>query len=178
MRTSSYHSPAVRRAVMSSALLAVSLMLAYAESLMPQLIPLPGTKLGLSNIAVMAAFLISPAHAAAVCAGRILISALLFGNPVSFAMSAAGGVLSFITLFILSKCGAHVFSWIGISVLSAAAHNTGQLAAAALLTGSTAVMYYAPLLAAAAVICGILTGAIMNRASPMLMSIANSNGAH
>lgn len=168
MRMPSYRNPAVYRTVTSSAFLAAALMLAYVESLLPSVIPLPGFKLGLPNLAVMASFFISPAHAAAVSVGRIVLSALLFGNPVSLAMSASGGILSFAVLFSISRSRRCAFSWIGVSVMSAAAHNAGQLAAAAIITGSAAVISYAVPLAAAAVICGLLTGVIMNRAAPML----------
>lgn len=171
MRTSYYGKSAVRSTAYSAALLTIALMLSYAESLLPPILPIAGMKLGLANIAVMLAFFISPAHAAAIDAGRVLITAMLFGSPVSFLMSASGALLSYFVLFAVAKLRIRIFSWIGVSVLSAAFHNAGQLAASMLITGNASVIGLLPPLMIAAALCGILTGAIMNRIAGVAESV-------
>ncbi|MCQ2456994.1 MAG: Gx transporter family protein, partial [Clostridia bacterium] len=150
----------------AAALLAAALMISYAESLLPQLVP--GFKPGLANLAVMAAFCISPLTALAVSGARVLIFGVLFGNPVSLLMSASGAVLSYLLLYAVCVSKVRAFSWIGVSVLSAACHNAGQLIAACLLTGNRAALSYAPVLAVSTVVCGGVCGLIMNLASPVI----------
>ena len=120
------------------------------------LIPLPGVKLGLANLAVMLAFFVcSPVDAALVSFVRVLLSALLFGSPVSFVFAFLGGALAYGTLFI-SRLALRrgKLSFIGASVISSAAHGCGQILAAAVLYGIGATFYLPVLL-----ICGIFTGA-------------------
>ena len=47
--------------------------------------------------------------------------------------------------------------WV-VSVLGAAAHNLGQLAAAIIITKTSSLMLYAPVLLASAVVTGAFTG--------------------
>ena len=66
---------------------ALGLILSYVEALIPinLLIPIPGFKLGLANLAVMIAFFsLGYGYAAAVSLCRILLTALLFGSVTSF----------------------------------------------------------------------------------------------
>lgn len=154
----------VSRLAADAVLLGAALLFTFVEAILPVgLIPLPGFKLGLANLAVTAAaYRCSIGDAATVSAARILITFLLFGNPVSLLFSLAGGLLVLLVLSVLTRpTVAPRFSFWGVSLCSAAAHNLGQLAAATALFGS-AVLSYAPVLAAAALLCGTLTGWIMN----------------
>ena len=65
----------------------VALLLSYVESLLPPLFAaVPGIKIGLPNIAiVLVLYTLGVKNAAAVSFVRLTISALLFGNAVSFA---------------------------------------------------------------------------------------------
>ena len=57
---------------------------------------------------------------------------------------------------------------VGISVICAAVHNLGQLAAAVFITGTADVIYYAPVLLIFGVITGALTGIILGSVTPVL----------
>ena len=97
---------AARRLAYGAALLCIALAFSYLEAIAPisLVIPLPGIKLGLANIAVMLAFFcLSPIDAALVSFARIALSALLFGSPVSFFFSLCGGALAYLSLFLLSE---------------------------------------------------------------------------
>lgn len=149
---------------------ATAMMLSYLESLLPltPLIPLPGFKLGLANTVTVLVFaLVSGRAAATVSALRILLMGLLFGSAVSLFFSAAGGLLSFLALLLagrlLRKC-----SFLGVSVLCAAAHNIGQLLAAVCLFGFEIFLSYLPVLLLAALLSGILTGILLNLSVPRL----------
>lgn len=152
----------ISRLAYDSLILATALILSYVEAVIPILsAPFPGFKLGLCNIAIMfAAFKISPVDAAVISSARVLISFLLFGNPTSLLFSLFGSALVIAALFVLTKTG-HSLSFIGISVICAFLHNTGQMAAALILTGK-AVLSYTPFLCLASLVFGTLNGVILN----------------
>lgn len=145
-------------------LLAVAMMLSYIEAILPLslILPLPGIKLGLANIAVMTAFFcISPIDGVFVSLSRTLLSSLLFGTAASFVFSLFGAVLSLFGMWLSKKFFSKVLSFYGMSVLCAALHSIGQIAAAMLVIKGITVLSYLPVMLVASVICGFLTGAIL-----------------
>ena len=162
-----------RRLCLNGLLITVAMMLSYLEVLIPfeLLLPLPGFKLGLANtVTVLTLVLVSKADAALVSAMRILLMGLLFGTPVSLFFSFSGGLLAYLALLLsarfLRRC-----SHCGVSVLCAAAHNMGQLLAAAWLFGAEIMLSYLPILLTAALLSGSLTGLLLNAAIPRLEKI-------
>jgi len=154
----------VKRAAADAVLTGAALLFAFVETIIPLgALPLPGFKAGLANIAILfAAFALSVPDAAAVSLARSLLTFLLFGSPTSLLFSLSGGILVITVLAVLKSTAAfRHMSFIGISVLTAAAHNTGQLFAAVLLTGE-ALFSYLPALLAASLFYGCLTGVILN----------------
>lgn len=166
-----------RRMAYCAAMLCAALAFSYLEAIFPisLLIPLPGVKLGLANIAVMLAFFcLSPADAAIVSFVRIFLSALLFGSPVSFVFSFFGGALAYLTLFfskMLLRRGK--MSFIGASVLSSEAHSFGQIGAAMLLYGAGA-FFYLPVILLASGAVGALVGLLLNILYPKTEKILNA----
>lgn len=161
---------AVRRVALDAMLCAFCMILSYLEVLVPfeLFLPLPGFRLGLCNFAVLAIFcLLSPVDAAIVSAMRILLMGLLFGTATSFYFSLMGGILSFLMLFVLRALKTHC-SFLGVSILSAAAHNTGQIIAAVTLFGVSLIPSYLPFLLLASVLYGGLIGLLLNIAIPKL----------
>lgn len=155
-----------------------ALLLSYLESFIPinLIIPLPGFKLGLANILVMLIFFtFSPLEALAVSACRIILSALLFGSPVSLFFSACGGALSLAGLLALKYTLVGKLSFFGISIVGAALHNTGQLIAASLLFGG-GVFYYLPVMLIASLIFGGICGIILNIIYPKLGKVIKGGG--
>lgn len=159
-----------RRVCVDAMLCAVVMLLSYLEVLLPlnALIPLPGFRLGLANVAVVAVFcLLSPIDAAVVSGVRISLMALLFGTVTSFYFSFMGAILSFLVLMILKWIGKKC-SFVGVSVLCAAAHNTGQIIAAVTLFGTALIPSYLPLLLFASVVYGGVVGILLNLLVPRL----------
>lgn len=157
----------VRRLSLDAALLGLSLILSFVEVLIPLTvwIPLPGFKLGLSNIGILAAaYCCSVPDCTAVSAGKVIIISLLFGNVTSFWFSASGAacVLMAITVLKGSRSFGNCFSFVGISVLCAVCHNMGQLFAAMIVMNSTAVFSYTPALLIASCLYGTVNGLILN----------------
>ena len=165
MKTRTLSSRKVIRFTESAALLTVALALSLVESLIPiqSIIPLPGFKLGLANMAVVVAFFrISPLSGAVVALGKALITSLLFSGISSFIYSVAGSVLSFAALMFSAYILKDRVGFVGMSVLMALFHNVGQIAAAALVTGNFLILSYFPYLVAAAIVFGALNGVILS----------------
>lgn len=146
----------VKKLCIYSLLCAVCMIIGYVESLLDLSFIAPGIKLGLSNsIACVLVFSGDIKGAFAVNISRILLSALLFGSPVSLCFSLAGGLVSLIVMVLLKKCPA--FSVIGISALGGAIHNAAQCAVGFIFVG-IGVIYYLPVLLVAGILCGGAVG--------------------
>lgn len=128
------------------------------ESLIPNPIPIPGIKLGLSNIIILIVLKRYRLRSAAlVLTVRLLLSALLFGSLMSLIYSAVGAILCILTEMLTDRFlhgkGLYVTASVG-----ALFHNAGQLAVALLFTRTAGVIIYAPYLAIAGILTGLLTG--------------------
>ena len=159
-----------RRVCLLALFTAFAMMLSYLEVLLPLglWIPLPGFRLGLANLAVTAVFfLLSPVDAAIVSLTRITLMSLLFGSATSFWFSILGGTFAYLMLLFSAKC-ARGCSLIGISVLSAAAHNCGQILAATVLFGTGLILSYLPWLLIASIVCGGAVGTLLNLTLPRM----------
>lgn len=152
-----------RKVSLCGIFVSLALMLSYLESFVPVgfFAGVPGFKLGFANIAVLVVyFSAGPYCAAAVSLIRIIVSSVLFGSVTTFWFSLSGGLLSFAALVLLSRLYPGRVGMIGISVVCAAMHNTGQIAAAAVLMKTASVFGYLPYLLLLSVPCGIITGAV------------------
>lgn len=142
------------------------LLLSYVEAVIPinLILPIPGFKLGLANLAVLYAFFtLGFTYACAVSICRITLSALLFGSVTSFAFSLAGGALT-LTVLLLYKVILHKFNGIiGISVLCAAMHNVGQCLVCAALFGHYVLTFYLPYLLFFSLVTGSVTGFLASK---------------
>ncbi len=154
-----------KRTALTAMLTAAALILSYIEHLLPAIVPLPGVKIGLANVAtVFALYTLGLPFAAAVSATRVALSALLFGNPLSLFYSASGALLSLLGMWLLKKC--RLFSSVGVSVAGGVLHNTAQIAAASLVmktVGLTA--FYLPVL----LFSGTLSGAVIGLGAGVLI---------
>ena len=146
-------------------LTAASLILFVVEAQIPSLIPVPGVKLGLANIITLVAMvLLSRREAGLVLLVRILLGAVFAGSPSTLLYSAAGGALAYAVMCLLVRRVPEERLWL-ISILAALAHNAGQLLVCILVTRTSQLIVYAPVLAAS----GILTGAFTGLAATFLV---------
>lgn len=145
-------------------LTALALALSFVERLIPigMVLPLPGVKLGLSNIVILYAILkIGPTQAFFITSLKILLLLWFSGNASAFAMSALGGLLAFGAMALAARhYNKYVSVW-GISVAGAIFHNVGQVAAAMLVSGTLGFFHLlAPLMLSALIfgtICATVT---------------------
>ena len=134
------------------------MILAYVEVLLPPLFSaIPGIKLGLPNIVIIfVLYNFGFVSAATVSFIRVTAVSLLFGNPMTFAYSIAGAILSLLIMAMLKK--SNILSTVGVSVAGGVFHNVGQILMAIVLLGTAELSYYLIVLAITGTISGIFVG--------------------
>lgn len=160
----------LRRLTELALLTATALIIFVVELHFPDILPLPGVKLGLANIiTVVAVYRYRPAETALLVASRVLLGTFFSGNPSALLYSAAGAALCLAGMLAVRPVLPVRYLWL-CSVIGALFHNTGQIAAAVIVTGSTAVVSYLPILLLAGGIAGLFTGlcaqAVIGRLQP------------
>lgn len=139
-------------------LLALALCLSWLETMLPlgMFIPLPGVKLGLANVVTLAAlYLLDVPGALSLTALRCLLGAALGGGWTALLLSLSGGMLSAAAMAAVRRLP--ILSIYGVSLLGAACHGLGQLAAACLLSASPGLLAYLPFLLLAGILTGVAT---------------------
>jgi heptaprenyl diphosphate synthase len=146
-------------------LAALAIGLSIVDAAIPS--PLPGVKPGLANIVTL---LVLYSHgwrdAAWVTGLRVVAGSLITGTFLSptFALSLSGALLTLLILLAANKLPKHYFGPVGLSILGAFAHTTGQLCFAYLwLIPHTGLAYLMPILFGAALIFGVVNGLIVAR---------------
>ncbi len=140
-------------------LTALAMVLSYVEAQFPVFFAVPGMKLGLTNLVVLTAlYRRGEAGAFGINLVRIVLSGLTFGNMFSMLYSLAGGILSFLVMAGLKRTGRFGIS--GVSVAGGVAHNIGQIAVAAVVLETGALIYYLPILMISGVAAGFVIGVI------------------
>jgi heptaprenyl diphosphate synthase len=145
-------------------LASLAIVFGYIESLFPLPIPIPGVKLGISNIVILFALLkMSGRDAFFIMLIKVIVCSVLFSGMNSFIYSLSGGILSFIAMVVSQKLD---FSIIGISMAGGVFHNLGQILTAALLLYSASAFYYLPSLT----VCGLFVGAAVGLLCDIVIS--------
>lgn len=157
-----------KRIAIAALNIALAFVLSFLESLVPINMGIPGVKIGLANLVVVAALYMLPKRDTFfISMIRILIAGLVFSGAFSLLYSFAGGILSFAVMLFAQK-NKHL-SIIGVSVLGAVMHNAGQIIVAAFVIHTYRIVYYLPFLlisgAVSGVAVGLVSGIIVRRLS-------------
>ena len=138
---------------------ALAILMGYVETLIPMPVPIPGIKIGLSNIVVLLAlYVMGSKEGFAISVVRVAVSALLFKGFAGFWYSFAGAALSYIVMMPLSR--SKKVSVIGTSVAGGVSHNIGQIIVACFVLGRNVVLYLIPVLMVSGVVTGIGIGLV------------------
>lgn len=149
-------------------LCAAAVVLSMLESMLPTPVFLvPGCRLGLSNLAIIIAIPLCGAGGAFSVAIVKALLVLITRGITAGIMSLAGGVLSLCVMLLLFRCKR--FGYVGVSVASAAAHNTVQLAVAALMMTDIRVFSFLWLYLLLSIVTGALTGTAAGIIVPPLL---------
>ena len=147
-----------RKLTQMALLTAIALTIFMVEAQIPALVPVPGVKLGLSNIVtVFAVFAMGPKEAASILFVRIFLGAVFAGNFSTIFYSAAGGALAIGVTIVLRKLLTQKQLWVA-GVMGAIAHSIGQMAMAILLTSTVGLIAYLPVMIIISILTGCFTG--------------------
>lgn len=139
-------------------LTAIALTIFMVEARLPGLVPVPGVKLGLSNIVtVWAVFTMGPVQGAMILACRIFLGAVFSGQMSTIFYSGAGGLCAIVVTILARRFLTRKQVWVA-GVLGALAHSMGQMAMAVLLTQTPRLLVYLPVMLLIAVFTGAFTG--------------------
>ncbi len=140
---------------------AAAIVLSWLEAQIPPFFPIPGMKIGLTNIiVVIALYKMGSGSAMAVNVLRILLVSFLFGGPSALIYSLSGGMLSLLVMILLKKTGK--FKMISVSIAGGIFHNVGQILIAMLMTDTTSILWYLAVLWFAGAVSGTLIGILGN----------------
>lgn len=146
----------VRRLALCALLTAIALTIFVVEAQFPLPVPVPGLKLGLSNIVTLfALFVFGWKEALAILLVRVFLGNLITGQMMSLLYSLAGGLLSFVCILLVRRILKEDQLW-AAGVIGGIAHNIGQMAVAVFVTQTPALLAYLPVL----ILCGIATGVL------------------
>jgi len=141
-----------------SMLTAVGLIIFVVEAQIPLPVPIPGVKLGLSNVVILfALWTLSRRAAGIVLTMRIVLGNFVVGNLMAMLYSLAGGLLCFLVMALMRPLFSSRQIFL-LSIFGAIAHNVGQLAVAVLVTGTPSILVYAPILLLSGMVTGFFTG--------------------
>ena len=147
-----------RKLTQMALLTAIALTIFMVEAQIPALVPVPGVKLGLSNIVtVFAVFAMGPKEAASILFARVFLGAIFAGNFSTIFYSAAGGALAICATILLKKILSRKQLWVA-GVTGAIAHSIGQMAMAIALTATPGLAVYLPVMIAISIVTGAFTG--------------------
>ena len=147
-----------KRIALLGLLTAIALTIFMIEAQIPAVVPIPGVKLGLSNIVtVFTVFTLGPWDGVAVLACRIFLGAVFAGNFSTILYSAAGGFLSILVTMGLRKVLKENQIW-AAGCLGAIAHSVGQMIAAIAITRTPGLLIYLPVLVIISIFTGLFTG--------------------
>ncbi|WP_303789250.1 Gx transporter family protein [Ruminococcus flavefaciens] len=139
-------------------LTAIALIIFIIELQIPNLIPIPGVKLGLANIVtVYAVYKYSAKETLAIVVTRVVLGSVFGGNISAIMYSMAGALLCLAGMLLIKRMIPLKYIWLS-SILGAILHNTGQIIVAVIIMRSFAVISIYPFLLTAGCIAGAFTG--------------------
>ncbi len=138
---------------------ALAILMGYVEAVLPMPVPIPGVKIGLSNIVVvLCMYVMGKKEAFYISIVRVVISALLFRGFVGLWYSLAGAFLSYAAMVFVYRF--KDASIIGVSVAGGVFHNIGQIIVACIILGRNVVLYLIPVLMVSGVAAGFAIGLV------------------
>ncbi len=163
MINSSYN---VKRMIILALLLAAGTAIYVIESLYFPAVPIPGVKLGLTNIiTLILVVFFSWKDCIFNAIARTLVGSIITGvffTP-AFVFSFGGALVSTIVMLITYKLFYGKFSLVGISVAGAVSHNLTQLVlAATLFIKHWGIVLQVPILILSATVTGTANGMVAN----------------
>lgn len=144
----------LRKQIFLGLMVAIAVAIGFIETMVPLPVPLPGARLGLSNVVVLTTIVVfGSKEGFTVAILKSVLLMLVTGNVTSFFYSGTGALLSSLAM-IISLRTIKSASLIGISFIGSFFHNLGQIATAIVMVHNMGLLTYLPLL----LILGLFTG--------------------
>ena len=144
----------IRNVTNIALLTAMALAISLLEHMIPLPVPIPGAKLGFSNMIILITlYMYGFKSALIVGVLKSFLLMLITGSVSAFFYSISGAILSSIAMAISLKHLSKIASFIGISEIGAFFHNLGQILVAMVFMGNVKMIIYFPAL----VIMGVFT---------------------
>jgi len=141
-----------------SMLTAAALIVFIVELRFPDILPIPGVKLGLANIfTVYAVYSFRGREVLLMVLTRVTLGAIFSSNFSALLYSLAGALLCLAGMLPVRKIIPIKYLWL-CSIIGAMLHNTGQILVAVAVMRSPAVLPFYPILLTAGCIAGLFTG--------------------
>ena len=151
----------VKKTALYGLIIAAALVLSWIESQIPPFFPIPGMKIGLTNIiVVLTLYKLGSSSAMAANVLRIALVSMLFGGIMSMLYSLAGGMLSTVVMILLKKTGK--FKTVTVSIAGGISHNIGQILVAMLALNTSGIAWYLAALWFTGMASGTLIGILSN----------------
>lgn len=148
----------VKKLTKLALLTAAALGIFVLELQIPSPVPIPGVKLGLSNIITLVVLcLFGWKEALAVLLVRIVLGGVVTGQVGALPYALAGGLLSFGAMLLCKRFIREKQLWV-LSVIGGFFHNLGQLSMAMLITQTPGLIAYLPVLLLSGMAAGLFTG--------------------
>lgn len=154
----------IKRIALLGLLFALAVVLSVLENLIPIPIPVPGIRLGLSNIVIMFALFNLNKRDALTLALMKSTFVLTTRGPIAGIMSLSGGLCALAIMILVILIFKNRSTYLSVSVAGAVFHNIGQITAASLIM-QTFLWPYLPLLLISGLVTGIATSILLKLTS-------------
>lgn len=158
--------------VLSALLFAFALVLALVENYLPPVpVPVPGIRLGLSNIVVMfALFFVGKSQAFTIAVLKSLF-VLSTKGVIAGLLSFCGGILSIAVMSLVIFIFKDKVSYLIVSILGSVFHNIGQFIAITIVYQTVALWAYLPMLIIFGIIAGVITSTLLRFILPAVKKV-------
>lgn len=160
----------IRRIALLGMLFALAIVLSLVESMLPIPLPIPGIRLGLSNIVVMFALFNLQKRDALVIAVLKAAFVLMTRGTIAGILSLSGGLVALGVMTLLLVLMRDKTTYLLISIAGAIFHNIGQIAAASVIL-ETALWIYLPVLLLSGIVTGFATSIILKLTAPVFLRL-------
>jgi heptaprenyl diphosphate synthase len=162
--------PDAKRLALLGLLFALAIVLSFLESLLPNPVPVPGIRLGLSNIVVMFALLNLRKRDALVIVILKAVFVLATRGAVAGLLSLSGGLLALGLMALILLLSREKATYLLISISGAVFHNIGQITAASIIL-RTFLWPYLPILIISGIVTGFATSILLKLTSPVFLRL-------
>lgn len=149
----------LNKMIFLSILVSIGLALSVLESAIPLPIPMPGARLGLSNMVVLVTIVIFGFKEGIIVSMlKSIVLVLVTGSISSFIYSFSGAILSCVVMYLSYRYFSNIFSLMGVSILGALSHVTAQITVASIMMNNLRIYSYLPFLMLTSIFTGYFVG--------------------